>query len=278
MERLPDRPASDSWGAGGGQENGRNQGKGKKPETRKEKMRKSLSTYIPLVLVVVALFFLTADEPAQLEHLQDVRTVVTQDEDSGEEKLFVVGTISEDGGRFSKGPYTFDESTGVVEIRVRQYQVSTIFGSKEFVAYIKEDPNLVKEVWLIYDDGLGDVKKEQVNYIPGGKVAVEKQNMPTADNEGQRALHPSPTLKMLEEQNRILLNKVERLEEKLDNLERIQPAGHEDGETRDQKLECCTIFVSVFSYNIFVSHPLQITVNWWPDERDVVHFSDYGRM
>jgi hypothetical protein len=137
-------------------------------------MRKSLSTYIPLVLVVVALFFLTADEPAQLEHLQDVRTVVTQDEDSGEEKLFVVGTISEDGGRFSKGPYTFDESTGVVEVRVRQYQVSTIFGSKEFVAYIKEDPNLVKEVWLIYDDGLGDVKKEQVNYIPGGKVAVEK--------------------------------------------------------------------------------------------------------
>ncbi len=46
-------------------------------------------------------------------------------------------------------------------------------------------------------------------------------------------MHPSPTLKMLEEQNRILLNKVERLEEKLDNLERIQPAGHEDGETRD---------------------------------------------
>jgi len=42
--------------------------------------------------------------------------------------------------------------------------VPTIFGGRDFVALIGEDPAEVKEIWLVYDDQQGNVEKEQLEW------------------------------------------------------------------------------------------------------------------
>lgn len=133
-----------------------------KPKTQKEKMRDIITTYGPILILVVILFMIMAAEPVMLDDMTvtDV-TVLEGQEDDG---IYVAGFLEEDGTRFRGYEATFNEATGVAEVQILKYQVPTIFGGRDFVALIAEDPAEVKEIWLVYDDQKGTVEKEQLEW------------------------------------------------------------------------------------------------------------------
>lgn len=151
MERLPDRQEETYE---------------KQDLKHKEKKRSGidmLKIYGPLLIVGLLLFFIMADEPVPLNQLTvtDIRSAESMDAGTAE-GLYVAGTISEEGGRCSKANVSFDAETGAAEVCVREYQITTFFGTKQFVAYIEEDPGNVNEIWLVYDDEAGTVDRELI--------------------------------------------------------------------------------------------------------------------
>lgn len=176
MERLPDRPEAlygdqESNGKQGGKQDEKNM-------SRRDKMKKNFSTYGLLIVVCIVIFFIMADEPVPLDGIQVTKIEAVQNEKAN--GIFVVGELSEDQGRFCKAPCVFNEESGVAEVYVRQYQVTTFFGSKEFAAYIEEDPALVKEIWLVYDDGKGGVEKRKLEYGGGPGSADDEGSSDSA--------------------------------------------------------------------------------------------------
>lgn len=155
MERLPDRPMDDMDGVLINEEDD-------KGMSRSKKRKSKVGIYGVLLVVCLALFFLTAEEPVPLDQITVEKIDVIQNEKA--DGIFVVGHVADEAGRVSKTPYTFDEETGVAEVYIRQYQMTSVFGTKEYAAYIQEDPDTVKEIWLVYDDWKGDVEKQKLEY------------------------------------------------------------------------------------------------------------------
>lgn len=154
MERLPDRnPEEEKRVASTDPVE-------KEKQKKKEKLRSNFSTYGLLIVVVCVLFLLMADEPIPFEDIQIDEIRVTEDG----EGLLLIGTVSDEAGRYCKSQVNFDEASGSVEVSIRQYQVTTFLGTKEFIIPIEEDPNAVKSIWLLYDDGSGRTERKQLEY------------------------------------------------------------------------------------------------------------------
>jgi len=133
-----------------------------KQKTQKEKFRDAIATYGPILILVVVLFMFTASEPVPVDKMTitDV-TVLEGQEDDG---IYVAGFLEEEGSRYRGFNVSFNEANGVAEVEILKYQVPTIFGGRDFVALIGEDPAEVKEIWLVYDDQQGNVEKEQLEW------------------------------------------------------------------------------------------------------------------
>jgi hypothetical protein len=125
------------------------------------RIRKNLGGYGLLLLVCLALFFIMATEPVAFDEMTVEDIQVVQNETA--EGIFVVGSLNEGVGRFSDADVSFDEETGVAEVQINRYQITTFFGSQEFVAYIEGDPYSIKEIWLV-NDGKGNVERMQLDY------------------------------------------------------------------------------------------------------------------
>ena len=158
MERLPDRLEMQWESTSLKQSDTKEEFKSKK-----EKFRDNLNMYLPLLVIAVLLFFLTAGEPVHIDDLEvtDIRIIGTEVSNSG---IYVAGELKEDGAKFSKCDISFEENTGIVRVMVNQYQVPTFFGTKQFAAQIDEKPEDVKEIWLVYDDSQGDIDQIQLDY------------------------------------------------------------------------------------------------------------------
>ena len=133
-----------------------------KPKTRKEIMRETLGTYGALLLLVAVLFMFTASEPVPVDHM--TINDVTVLEEKPEDGIYVAGRIDVEGSRYRGFEVTFDEANGVAEVEILKFQVPTIFGGQDFVALVGEDPDTVKEIWLVYDDEQGTVEKVQLDW------------------------------------------------------------------------------------------------------------------
>lgn len=133
-----------------------------KPKTGKESFRDAMRTYAPIFFLVVALYMFTASEPVPVDHMtvNDV-TVLEEKADDG---IYVAGHIDETGSRYRGFEVTFNDLTGVAEVKILKYQVPTIFGGQDFVALVGEEPAEVKEIWLVYDDGQDTVEKVQLDW------------------------------------------------------------------------------------------------------------------
>ncbi|MGN1143234.1 MAG: hypothetical protein ACI4SU_01615 [Anaerovoracaceae bacterium] len=170
MERLPERPETDFQSSRESVNGGRSgncarsvnggSSRNKKEKSRKEIIKERISLYGPLLIVAMVLFFLFADEPVPLEMI--TVTNVQEMENEKATGVFIEGKLDENAGKFCKAKVSFDEESGTAEVRIRQYQVTTFLGTKDFIAYIEQDPKDVKEIWLVYDDEMGNVDKKMI--------------------------------------------------------------------------------------------------------------------
>ena len=154
MERLPDRNIEEEKRIAARKAK---ESDGEK-KTGAEKLRANFATYGVLVLLVCVLFFIMADEAVPFEdiHINEIRTL----EDN--EGILIVGELSDTAGRYCKSQVNFNEESGTVEVSIRQYQVSTILGTKEFIVPVEEAADEIKSVWLVYDDGANPVQRKQI--------------------------------------------------------------------------------------------------------------------
>lgn len=129
---------------------------------KRKRNREKASTYGFFMLLIVILIILMSDSPVPLEQLtvNDVRVLEGHEEDG----VFVAGVLDDEAGLFSKADVVFDSSSGSAEVCVRQYDFSLFFGTKEFVAQIKEKPVSVKEIWLVYTDSEGNEERTRLEW------------------------------------------------------------------------------------------------------------------
>lgn len=165
MERLPDRNIEEERRIAAREAKKES---GNENKTRAEKLRSNFSTYGVLILLVCVLFFLMADEAVPLEdiHVNEIRSA----EDG---TTLLVGQLSEQAGRYCKSQVNFNEASGTVEVTIRQYQVSTFLGTKDFIVPIEAEAEEIQSIWLVYDDGSGQRQREQLEY--GSDKAAEAE-------------------------------------------------------------------------------------------------------
>ena len=151
--RLPDRygePVREEAGASSG------------GSSKKRGAGSKLGFYGPLLLLFVVLFVFMADEDVPLHQMTVNDVTVLEGHES--EGIFIAGILDEDAGKFSKAEVQYDAASGIAEVCIHRYQFSFLFGTKEFVAQIKEKPESVKEIWLVCHGTDGTADKMQLEW------------------------------------------------------------------------------------------------------------------
>lgn len=137
----------------------------KKKLNTREKIRCFLVVWVPLLIVfwVVPLFIPDKCAPLDTLEVKEVKAVVNDKV----EAVLVHGIIQEGEGTFVKDKVTFDEETGVAEIRIYSTKKLGFMADNNFVAYVDTNPDNVKEVWLVYEDRNGSITdRQQLDWTP----------------------------------------------------------------------------------------------------------------
>jgi hypothetical protein len=137
----------------------------KRKTSTKEKLKYFLVVWIPLLIVfwVVPLFIPDKCAPLDTLEIIEVKDVVNEKV----EAVLVHGIIKEGEGTFVKDKVTFNEDTGVAEIRIYSTKKLGFMADNNFVAYVDTNPENVEEVWLVYEDLDGNITdRQQLDWNP----------------------------------------------------------------------------------------------------------------
>ena len=110
---------------------------------KKQSKKDKLGTYGLLFIVLVLLFMITQKAEVPLSDI----TVTDCSWNDSKTTFFVAGELAE-GQKFADSEVEFDESTGIVEVTLYQYQTPSFIGTREFVAMVDTAGANVKEVWF----------------------------------------------------------------------------------------------------------------------------------
>ena len=116
-------------------------------EEKKLKFKDNVGYYIAFFFVIAAVYIIT--QKVQVPYDQMTITDYTPTKDG--ESFYVVGELAGDG-RFAGSKVELDEEIGVAKIIVYKYNLSSIFGSKEFVVAIDAPEDEVNEIWISCTD------------------------------------------------------------------------------------------------------------------------------
>ena len=138
MERLPDIPEALRE-----IEYAKANAKSAEAKDKKSSRKDKFGTYSLLILLVVMIFMLTQKAEVNLDDI----TVTDCSWNDSKTTFFVAGELAE-GQKFADSEVEFDESTGIVEVTLYQYQTPSFIGTREFVAMVDTAGANVKEVWF----------------------------------------------------------------------------------------------------------------------------------